>query len=65
MSQQQVPDESPNPPPNQSESHSEGTVAPDARTPFFKASNAERYQRQEVIKQIQAHISQISRVGAS
>ena len=53
MSQQQVPDESPNLPPDQSESYSEGTVAPDARTPFFRASNAERYQRQDIIRQIQ------------
>ena len=53
MSEQQIPDESPNLPPDQSVPYSEGTVAPDARTPFFKASNAERYQRQDIIKQIQ------------
>ena len=53
MSEQQVPDESPNLPPDQSEPYSEGVVAPDARTPFYKASNAERYQRQDIITNIQ------------
>ena len=53
MSQHQVPDESPEHPPDQSESHSESNSTSDARTPFFRASNAERYQRQDIIRQIQ------------
>ena len=53
MSQQQVPDESPEHPLGQSDSHSDSTSVPDARTPFFKANNAERYQRKDIIFQIQ------------
>ena len=41
MSEQQIPDESPKLPPDQSEPHSEGAVAPDVRTPFFKPESTE------------------------
>ena len=54
MNQQQVPDESSNLPPDQSEPHSEGAIAPDARTPLYRAFNSERYQRQDIIQQIQS-----------
>ena len=53
MSQQQVPDESPKHRPEQTEPHSESNSVTDARTPFFRASNAERYQRRDMIRQIQ------------
>ena len=53
MSQHQAPDGSPEHPSAQSESHSESNSASEARTPFFRASNAERYQRQDIIRQIQ------------
>ena len=53
MSQQQVPDESPKHPSDQPGSHLDSTSVPDARTPFFKATNAERYQRKDIILQIQ------------
>lgn len=53
MTQQQMPDESPNPHSEQSEPHWEGALVPDARTPLFRAYSAGRYQRQELIKQIQ------------
>ena len=53
MSQQQIPDKFPKHPSEQSDSHSDSTSLPDARTPFFKASNAERYQRKDIIAQIQ------------
>lgn len=53
MSQQQVPSKHPNLPREQSDPRSDSPSPPDARTPFFKASNAERYQRQELIRRIQ------------
>ena len=53
MSEQKVTDESPDLSADQSEPHSEGAAAVDPRTPFYKASHAERYQRQEVIRHIQ------------
>ncbi|MCY4081449.1 MAG: hypothetical protein OXF54_14490 [Caldilineaceae bacterium] len=53
MSQQQVPNESPSYPSEQTDTHSDSTSVPDSRTPFFKASNAERYQRKDIISQIQ------------
>ena len=53
MSQRQVPNESPSYPSKQSDSHSNSPSDPDSRTPFFKASNAERYQRKDIIAQIQ------------
>ena len=54
MSQQQVPEESPALPSGQTQPHSQGAAAPDVRTPFYRAYNEGRYQRQDVIKQIQA-----------
>ena len=54
MTQQQMPEESPNLAPEQPEPHSEGPVAPEARTPLFRAYNSERYQRQDIIRQIQS-----------
>ena len=54
MSHRQDPDESPIRPLEKSAPDSENTPLMDARTPFFKASNAERYQRQDIIRQIQA-----------
>ena len=53
MSKQQVPDESPKHHRERSDFRSYSTSVTDARTPFFKASNAERYQRQDIIRQIQ------------
>ena len=53
MSEQQVAGESPDLLADQSEPRSEGVVALDARTPLYKASHAERYQRQEIIGHIQ------------
>ena len=54
MSQSQVPEETPNLPPDRSEPHTAGSATPDARTPLFKAFNSERYQRQDIIRQIQS-----------
>ena len=54
MTQQQMPEESPNLAPEQPEPHSEGPVALEARTPLFRAYNSERYQRQDIIRQIQS-----------
>ena len=54
MTQQQMPEESPNLAPEKPEPHSEGPVAPEARTPLFRAYNSERYQRQDIIRQIQS-----------
>ena len=53
MNKQQTPDQLSKLPPDQPEHHFKGAAAPDVRTPFFRASNAERYQRQEIIRQIQ------------
>ena len=53
MNQQEFPAESPALPSGQTLSHSEGSAAPDARTPLFRAYNEGRYQRQELIKRIQ------------
>ena len=53
MSKQQVPDEAPDPSADRPEPRSDRAAAVDARTPFFKASHAERYQRQEIIRHIQ------------
>ena len=53
MSQQQFPGGSPEHPRGQPEPDSGNIQVPDARTPLFRASNSERYQRQDIIKQIQ------------
>ena len=53
MSQQDIPEATPIPAPEGAESHSEGTVAADPRTPLFRAYHSERYQRQEIVRQIQ------------
>ena len=53
MSQQEIPAESLALPSGQTKSHSEGAMVPDTRTPLFRAYNEGRYQRQELIKQIQ------------
>ena len=52
MSQQDVPDETHNPATEKSESDSESAAA-DTRTPLFRAYHSERYQRQDIIRQIQ------------
>ena len=53
MSQQQVPDESPEYYSEQSDFHSDSPSVPEPRTPFFKATNADRYHRKDIILQIQ------------
>ena len=53
MSEQQVPNESLGPSAERVEPLSESPATLDARTPFFKASHAERYQRQDIIRHIQ------------
>ncbi len=53
MTSKRIPDESPNLQADQSASSSQISPAYDTRTPFFKASHIERYQRQDVIRQIQ------------
>ena len=53
MSKQRAPDESPDHSAERTEPRSEDSAALDARTPFYKASHAERYQRQEIIRHIQ------------
>ncbi len=54
MGQQQFAGGSPEYPPGQPEPDPGGASVPDARTPLFRAFNSERYQRQDIIRQIQA-----------
>ena len=53
MNQQDVPEESPALPSRQTQPPSQGAASLDTRTPLYRAYNEGRYQRQEVIRQIQ------------
>ena len=55
MTQQPTLDESGDLPPDKTHSDLEPAILRTTRTPLFEANNAERYQRQTVIKDIQAH----------
>ena len=67
MNRQHAPDESPNIPSQQAQPRSKDAASPDTRTPLYRAYNEGRYQRQEVIRQIQGRTGRrlICYVGGS
>ena len=54
MTQQPTPSYPDNSPPDEAYTAIERAAPPDTRTPLFQANSAARYQRQEIIRQIQA-----------
>ena len=54
MTQQPTPSYPDNSPPDEADTAIERAAPPDTRTPLFQANSAARYQRQEIIRQIQA-----------